>query len=271
MSRPYALATNLLQPMSLQVLEDWIEFLGRPPATLHCFCGGNPAAKTAIETFCNTHNIALELTPDEVCEDVRASELEVVKWQFSHATEEWCFLVRLDALPFRVGEEDWLDRCIEMIEAKGFMFATGAARVFRADTSIDHPHYMATQRLSNNCILLRPRDWLALEEQHTHLRQTFGRYYTEGFFETYLRESDNWGLRLVNRPDWRVFHVQVWDERMFDVRENFRSGQGVGPFLEGYEDDYTDPWTRWYMFPKTPLSKRLRVKLGRLKRQVFSR
>src|SRR6056297_1340585 len=219
MTRPYALATNLLQSLSLKIVEDWIDFLGRPPATLHCFCGGNEEAKASIEAFCADRGIELVLTPDEICPDVRTSEIEVLRWQYGHVTQDWCFLVRLDAFPFRMGEADWLDRCMDTMEKNGFFFATGAARAFRADKPMDRPDYMATQRLSNNCILVRPKEWLALEEQYRSLRKTYGRYYSEGFLETHLRETDTWGLRLVNKPEWRVFHVQVWDERMLSVRE----------------------------------------------------
>lgn len=270
MTRPYALATNLLQPLSIRILEDWVDFLGRPPAALHCFCGGNDEAKATAERFCAERGIPLVLTPDEVCEDVRRSEMPVLHWQFDRIEEEYCVLVRLDTFPYREGSEDWLDRCIDVMEAEGLLFATSAARVFRADLPMAQDGCMKTQRLSNNFIVLRPKEWLALEARYSHLKDTYDRFYSEGFLETHCRETGAYGLRLVNRPDWRVFHVQVWDERMWTVRENFRAGKGIAPFLTGYEDDQYYHWDMYYMFPKPPWLKRMRIELGRLRRAIFS-
>lgn len=270
MTRPYALATNLLQPLSIRVLEDWVDFMGLPPSTLHCFCGGNGEAKATIEHFCSERGIALVLTPDEVCEDVRASEMPVLTWQFSNVEEEYCVLVRLDAFPYRDGSADWLDRCIEVMEAEGFLFATGSVRAFRADLPMAQDAYMKTQRLSNNFIILRPKEWLSLETQYSQQKETFGRFYSEGFLETHCRNTGSYGLRLVNRPNWRVFHVQVWDERMWTVRENFRAGKDIAPFLNGYEDDQYYLWDMYYMHPKPPWLKRMRIELGRLRRAIFA-
>lgn len=268
--QPYALATNVMDPLSIGVLEDWLNFLGPQPGSLHCFCGGNEAAKDAVSRLCTTRGIRLILTPDEVCEDVRHDEISILRWQFEHVSEPYCALIHLDTLPYREGDDDWLAESLAAMEENGFLFITGSSRVFRADRARETPSQMATQRISNNFVVLRPREWLALEREYRPIRDRFERYYTEAFIEHHCAEKDVWGLRLVNRPDWRVFHVQVWDTRIWAIREKFRAGQGIDAFLNGYEDDQLYLWDMYYMHPKPSWLRLMRIKLGRLRREIFA-
>lgn len=270
MSHDYTLITNLLQTVSMPVLEDWVDFFDRPPKTIICFFGGNRDSETLLRSFCEDRGIALIVTPEDLTEDIRKHDLPILRWQFAHAPDPYCVRISLDTLPYRDGHDGWFDACIDTMKADDLLFVTGSTRNYRSDQSHPTAGYFRTQRVSFNFFLTRPQVWLSLEKENSHLEEVYGRYHSEGFLEQYCREQGKYGLRLENTPDFRIFHVQAWDERMMKVREAFHAGRGIGPFLKGWEEDQRHPWTMWYMYPKPSLLKRIRIELGRIRREMFA-
>jgi hypothetical protein len=270
MSHSYAIVTNLLQTVSMQVLVDWVDFFDTPPSSIVCYFGGNRDAETLLQDFCDTRGITLIVAPDDLTEDIRKLDMPVLRWQFANVPEDYCVRVSLDTLPFRNGRDGWFEACIDTMEAEDLVYATGSTRKFRTDQAHPTPGYVLTQRVSFNFIVMRPQRWLELERQYAHLEKVYDRFHCEGFLEDYCRETGRYGLRLENGTDFRIFHVQIWDERMLEVRDNFRAGRGIGPFITGYEDDQLYEWTMYYMHPKPPLPKRIRIEMGRLRQKLLA-
>lgn len=269
MQRDYALLTNLITPQSLPVLRDWLDFMPYPPKRLICYCGYNEGNKALLRDLAREVGTTLVIAPDTLTEDIRTSDLPVLEWQFAQVEEEYCLKISLDTIPYQKRDEDWLNPIIDTMEQEGFVFLTGSTRLFRADTPYRDPDLYRTQRISLNFVIMRPEFWLDLFRTRTDLKQQYGRFACEGIVEHHSRENGLYGLRLANTTDRRVFHVQIWDERIDARRAAIRDDAKVAHFLTGYEDDYTYPWERYFMFPKHPLMRRIRIGLGRMRRQIF--
>ncbi len=76
------------------------------------------------------------------------------------------------------------------------------------------------------------------------------------------------GLRRVDTPGWRVFHVQQWDHRLFETRELFRRGVGISRYLNRVHEDCLLSFDYYYNYPKPPFLRRLKVWAGRVRRAI---
>ncbi|WP_097068660.1 hypothetical protein [Rhodobacter maris] len=76
-------------------------------------------------------------------------------------------------------------------------------------------------------------------------------------------------MRLLNRPDWRVFHCQEWGPRLLEVRSAFRAGRKIARYLRGYQEQL--PRGDYYLLPRPPLHRRLRILLGKWRRKLMGR
>jgi len=271
MKRDFAIVTNLLQAESFPVLKDWLDFLPYPPRTLHVYCGYNEETKALLWELCDDTGIKLVIAPDTLTEDIRKSDIPVITWQFRSVEEPYCLRISLDTIPYRKSDDDWLGAALSTLERDGLEFVTGSTRPFRQDSPLPGGEGLLTQRVSFNFIIIDPRKWLDLAERRSELREVYRRFFTEGLLEHHCRETGTHGLRLENRDDWRVFHVQIWDAKINAAREALRSERKVAGFLKGYEDDQRHPWERYFMYPKPPLAKRLRMHLGKMRHQILSR
>jgi hypothetical protein len=271
MARDFALITNLLQAESYQILCDWLDFMPYPPRTLICFCGANRETEGLVRDLCEARGITLKLPPETLTEDIRKNDQPVIEWQFRNVEEPYCLRVALDTIPLQTGDFDWLSYCMDQMEAQDLLFTTGSTKIYRADKPTARDGFLLTQRVSLNFFLLRPQMWLELAERYTDRKPEFGRFFPEGMLERHCRENGLYGLRLDNRPDLRIFHVQIWDARIDAIRSAFRAGRGIEPFLKGYEDELPKlhAWQRYYMFPKPPLIRRLRIAIGEARRKML--
>ncbi len=264
--------TNLLQAPSYPVLVDWLDFMPYPPQALVCFCGGNAATKALVRDLCRARGIDFVQPPDDLTEDIRKNELPVLRWQFENVHTSWCIRVSLDTLPYRSDEFDWLSHALDRIEDEELLYMTGSTKRYRADKTAGDDGFLLTQRMSINFVLIRPNDWLKMLDDFVAIQGRFERYNTEGCVEYHCAQNDVWGLRLENLARRRVFHVQEWGERIAMVRDAFRAGRNIAPFMDGYCDDEepTRPWTRYYMFPRPSVIRRLRIAFGAWRRRIWS-
>lgn len=271
MTRDYAILTNLITPQSLPVLRDWLAFMPYPPKRLICYCGYNDGNKALLRELAEETGITLVIAPDTLTEDIRKTDLPVLEWQFAHVEEPYCLKISLDTVPYRKDKTDWLNPMLDIMEREDFVFLTGSTRIFRADTPYRDPDLYRTRRLSLNFAIMRPDVWPELFHAYAGHKETYGRFASEGLIEHHCRETGRYGLRIANTKALRVFHVQVWDDRINDIREAIRSEAKVAPFLTGYEDDQRYAWDMYFMWPRPPIWRRIRIAIGRIRRQVFTR
>ena len=79
-------------------------------------------------------------------------------------------------------------------------------------------------------------------------------------------------LLRIESLDWSVFHVNVWGETLRTVRGSYIKRKGVKRFLNTGKPPRRvarHPWQKYYGFPSPPLWKRLRIVLGRWRRNLL--
>lgn len=269
MSEPYTLVTNFLQTPSYPVLVDWLDFLPYPPQALLCYCGENRDTEKMARELCAERGIEFVLPPGDLTEDIRKSDLPVIRWHFENTKTPWCMRVALDTIPYRTDEADWLSQAIDIMKSEDRLFLTGSTKPFRADQPAGADGFLLTTRVSLNFFMIRPERWIEIFDAFVAEQPVYKRFFPEGAIEHYSKNNNVLGLRLENTTTRRVFHVQEWDERVAGIRTAFRAGQGIGPFLDGYTDDERYDWERYFMWPKPPVAKRARIAFGAWRRRVL--
>ncbi|WP_292295024.1 hypothetical protein, partial [Marivita sp.] len=129
--------------------------------------------------------------------------------------------------------------------------------------------FLLTQRVSNGFLIIEPEFWTLAQESNPNSIEKWGRFAPEGCLEDYLKETDQYGIRIINDTDLRVFHVQEWSERLLIVRKAFRKGRGIQSHFQGFQDDRLGSSKRYYMKRGLPLGRRLRIWAGKQRRKIF--
>jgi hypothetical protein len=264
-----ALLTFVLQPHHVAVVEDWIDFFDHGLAELIVHVGADPGIVESLELLCSRRKLALQVLGTVTAKETTADELSLLYLQFAAVRSDLACMVRLDTLPYRRPGLRWQDDALAAMRKIDAPFVTGAAKPFRADVALPDPRFLRTQRVSNCFIILSPAFWRTGQGDRTDAEQRFGRFSSEGSIEDYLVATNTWGLRCVNSRDFRVFHCQEWGPRLLKVRQAFKAGHRISPFLRGYQDDVMGARETFYLHPRPPLIKRLRIWLGAQRRKLI--
>lgn len=266
----YTLVTTIVARHHLRILEDWLEFLVIPPKAINVLLADDPALKEEVAHFCENRSISFEPSRESFDHKAREGETTTLLAQMRRISTQWVLVVRLDTFPFRLGHDLWLRDVGVALKEKNLPFMTGTTRPYRADLPTTDKRFLLTQRLSNNMLLINSDFWLTTIENALSKNEVRTRYFTEGAIESACFESDVWGLRLRNKPTWRVFHTQVWGQEQTALREAFRAGYRVEWYMRGYEDDQRYEWTRYYLSETPSLIKRARIHLGFIRRKLMN-
>jgi len=144
--------------------------------------------------------------------------------------------------------------------------------------------YSKTQKFSNNFSIIRREDWLSLQD--TYVGKNFDgpllgdakfageelRFVNEAAIETFFEENQLYMLVRWESLQWSVFHVNVWGEQLRQVRELYMARKGVTPYLftgKPHDRSKIHPWDMYYGYPKPSRFKRVRIWLGRWRREMF--
>lgn len=266
---PISLLTFVLQAHHCTILEDWITFFDHPIAGLVVHVGAGPEIRTELETLAQRYNMSLCILGEVTPRETTNNERDLLAAQLAEVHEGYGCVVRLDTIPYRTPGLLWEDAAFAQMEAHGARFITGSTQPFSRDRTTADVAYGLTQRISNCFLIITPDAWLGLQTGTERSEGRHGRFLVEGAPEDYLKKNDVWGLRLINRPDWRVFHCQEWGPRLLEVRSAFRAGRKIAPFMRGYQDKL--PQRFYYMYPQPSTLRRLRVLMGRWRRKLLGR
>ncbi len=264
-----ALLTFVLQRHHVLVVQDWIGFFDHGVRELIVHVGADPDIVADLQALCARHQITLRVLGTVTARQTTQDETSLLYDQFAATGSDLACMVRLDTLPFRRPGLRWQDDAIRQMAETGAHFLTGATKPFRADRATPDPRFMRTQRVSNCFIIVAPAFWHVAQGDRAEAERKFGRFSSEGSIEDHLATTGAWGLRCVNSVDFRVFHCQEWGQRLLEVRQAFHAGRKVAPFLRGYQDDLMGARERFYLHPRLPLRRRLRVWLGAIRRKVL--
>ncbi len=269
MRDPHAitLTTFVLQPHHVIIVEDWLDFFDQGVRDLVVHVGADPEIEPRLKALCDSRKVGLRILGSVSVCDTTDNELDLLYEQFAVVKDGLVCMVRLDTLPYRRPDLRWQADAIDRMIAAGAPFLTGATKPFRADQATAVSQFLRTQRVSNCFIILAPNFWHVAQGDRAEAERRYGRFSSEGSIEDYLVENGLWGLRCVNRADFRIFHCQEWSLRLLDVRRAFQAGRKIQPFLRGYQDDLMGANARFYLHPGPPLIKRLRIRLGAWRRK----
>lgn len=267
----FSLLTFVLQPAHCIVLRDWMEFFEQPPGRLVVHVGQDPAIAHQLRGLADAFGAELVIAGQTDPAETTENETGLLWQQFDLIGDDLACIVRLDTLPYRGSNLPWQAEAMEAMAHHGALFLTGSTLPFRADTPLPGTDLMRTQRFSNCFAILPAQVWREAQRAQQSDADAFGRFGSEAAVELYCSETGAFGLRLINRPELRVFHCQEWGPRMAEVRAAFQAGRGIAPFLRGYQDDFMGARARFYMEKRTPLLRRARILLGRWKRSFLGR
>ncbi len=268
----YAILTKVLDPRHTLILEDWLEFLGSPPEEMVVYVARDPEIPRRIDRM----KRPWRSIPVAAGDDLLHHETAILARMVAATACEYLLFVTLDALPFRAPDHDpeWLKETFRRLRSDGLLFFSACGVLFRGDRPEAGGRSFQTQRFSNNCGLI-PRDyWLQAMERYPERLLPPGRtrYHSEWAVEEALGTDGKMGLRRRETAEWRVFHVQQWDARLFETRALFRRGVGIERYLNRVWEDLPYPEAEFYNYPShLRIQGRLRHTLSSLRRFIAGR
>ncbi|MEM8758329.1 MAG: hypothetical protein AAGF47_11170, partial [Planctomycetota bacterium] len=225
-------------PVPAGPMADWLEFVGDPrPRLLFATTDAEARSDSVAALQRDVPGVSvLEIeqrgrAPIEI-------EAEALVAAARRATTRWLLFFKLDTLPFRIGRDRWLAEVLAQIEAAGCSGFAGSARW--PDLTPAGDGWAKTQRFSLNFGLIERERFLriveresaqALEKVRVGGVRSAERFFVEAAIERDQRDAGRWNLFLPETPEFSVFHVNVWGEKLERVRERYRRRIGIGPFL----------------------------------------
>jgi hypothetical protein len=266
----FSLITKVLDRRHLVILQDWLDFLTRPPADLALYVGDDAELRRRIDELAAAAGVPWAAVPVLLGDDLANDETAILQRLARSTTGEFLLSVNLDTLPFRSGPDEagWLDEIFQRLAAGNFAYFTGGGIRFRDDREEIPGRFLRTRQFSNNFGLISRAFWDTALERHPPASkgEAARRFHSEWAITEELLRQDRSGLRRYDTMSWRVFHVQQWDDRLLQTRARFRRGDGVGPFLNRVYEDYRHPWQWHFNYPVPPLLTRLRIRIGEWRR-----
>jgi hypothetical protein len=272
----YSFLTKVLDARHAVVARDWLTFLTVRPTEMVIFGADDPRIRVELDRLAQEFSIPYQFLPSNPGDDLQLRETAILKRMVEASRCQYVFMCNLDTLPFRRGpnEERWMEEIFERLEGPGELaFFSACGLRYRDDTLEPSGKYFLTQRFSNNCGLLRRSHWLAAIDARPQelLQGEAERFHSEWALEEGYRQENRFGLRRKDTLDWRVFHVQRWDETLLKTRDRFLRGADVKRFLNRVVEDNIHPWENIYDHPAPSPIKRLRIRFGKWRRTLLNR
>jgi hypothetical protein len=265
------------------ILKDWVDFTGAALGSIMvvspaCF-QESPIFKRWKDAFPSIEFLFIG-DPEEHPDQYYALGVLMAMEQVRN---EFCLFVKLDVLPFRKGNDHWVDEGIAKVNSTKAFALTGSDR-WPKTQAID-ARYGTTHRISLNFALYRPKQYLEIVETSNpefvkkarDCKVEFkDRFSLESSVEEWLESSGGFNLVRHEDHDWSVFHIHQFDDALSRIREKYRKRIGLDPFLNRIDPDRKEPWEyhpweRHYGTPRPNLIKRLRIRIGKWRKSLSGR
>jgi hypothetical protein len=259
------------------VLNDWFKFLGGRPGQVVLADNGSDE-KTQQECWeCYREGFIdkLLLVTQEHCDTGRDQNYIIEHTAPAISTKPYVLFFKIDTLPYQIGHEDWIVQAIEYLDRPD-TFAVGGS--FNVDSRHHDawPGWYFSDRCSENFALMKRENFIAAMEHYA------GEYISSGFrsepptknsdenhymielaFESYMKKHGLYTLTRVEDPSWTIFHTNVHELRLKEVRGRYIARQGVAPYMNAKNFTAKFPHGVYYGRPN-PLSllQRTRIALG---------
>ena len=268
----YTIITKILDLKHLVILKDWLKFLHHPPSKIILYTPHNDLDEIE-KTIALDQKGAIQLVSPLDSESLYENETSILKRLVQESETELFVSLNMDTLSFQEGHNNWFPEVAELILNDKILFFSGCGLLFRGDKPKDDGRHLATQRFSNNFAIMKKSRWLDIMARYNQniVPVESARFHSEWAIEEACRQEKLFGLRRYDALDWRVFHVQQWDDRLFKTREKFLKGSNLNNFMNRYNEDYQHPWEVYYNYPKPSIIKRARIHIGKIRREVLGK
>ncbi len=260
------------------VIQDWFKFLGGKPGEVVVIdCGSD----TATQTICwNMFQQGLidKLQFIHPSSDDFGKEKGYIKEYTagSLASKPYVLVYKTDTLPYQSGNEDWLIEAIEYLD-RAEVFAVGGSYNLPYKHHDAWPGWYYSRKCSYNFALMKRDTFMACAHEFANdfilsgfkgenpaHKTNQDRYFIEVAFEQYMERHDLYTLMKVEEPNWTVFHTNLHDERLKQVRMQYLARTRVERYMNaGFSEKAPDPdKIVYYGYPSPSLIRRLRTSFG---------
>ncbi|MFM7425242.1 MAG: glycosyltransferase family 2 protein [Elainella sp.] len=262
-----------------EVINDWFEFLGGKPGEVVVVDCGSDAS---------TQNICWQLFQSGVIDKLQlihssnddfGRDKGYIKEYTAGAiaSKPYVLLFKTDTLPYREGNEEWLVDAVAYLD-RDDVFAVGGSFNLPSKHHEAWAGWYFSHKCSYNFALMKREKFMAavhefannfvlagFQGENPAAKTMQDRYFTEVAFEDYMERHNLYTLVKVEEPNWTVFHTNTHDERLKQVREQYRARRKIKKYMNlGNSDEALDPAKAlYYGFPTAGPLKRLRIAFGK--------
>ncbi len=279
-----------------EVINDWFDFLGGKPGEVVVIdCGSDSKTQNVCwNLFQNGVIDKLQLIHSSNDDFGRDKGYIKEYTAGAIASKPYVLVFKTDTLPYREGNEDWLVDAVEYLE-RNDVFAVGGSYNMPCKHHDAWEGWYFSHKCSYNFALMKRDKFMAAAHEFANdfilagfqgenpaAKTMQDRYFIEVAFERYMERHKLYTLVKIEEPGWTVFHTNTHDERLRQVREQYRARRQIKKYMNaGNSDEIPDPARAiYYGFPPPPLHKRLRIAFGKsafgpwwqeVKRQIFKK
>lgn len=265
---------------SLSVLKDWVGFFGdsiRKVRVVTC---------TSIPGCFSREQFIKEFPGGDLIEMESGGRVPAemntpgVATAILGAPTTFVAIVKLDTLPYRDSRHcRWLDDAVRTADLHRVWAITAFASHRCRNLS---QTFSLTQSFSENFSIVSRAAWRELIDwQQPGLLPTLlqpttdtkNRFALEAAIENGINKRDWWNLRLVDSREFSIFHINQWEQNLFEIRRRYIARQGVEKFLNGpgptRKPVWMYPeWIRMYGSKPPSLLRRIRIAAGRWRQKI---
>jgi len=265
---------------SLVVLQDWLEFFGVAATQVRMVSATSYPQCFTNDEFCTLFPQSELVDLPTHGQSIAELDSPAVYHAISSSPTAWVALVKLDTLPYRsLDHRDWLTSAAEVAAERGSWGITG----FQTHLCKRLSHqFSETQSFSQNFAIVHRDAWCSLFAEYggelrdrvlSKANSAVDRYGMEATIETGLAKEGWWNLRLVDREELSVFHVNRWGDELLRTRERYRRRDRVRPHFNGEGPLEAPvwtlpPWRRYYGTQRPSLFRRARNWMGQVRRRL---
>jgi hypothetical protein len=224
------------------ILGDWFDFLGGKPGEVVVVDGGSDRRTQDVcwELFHEGRIDKLQLIRSDHPENSK-SRCYVQEYQVAAiAGRPYLLFVKIDTLPFRTGNEQWLAEAVSYLDRPEVFAVSGAFNWDCKDRDAWPGWYYSRSCTENFALMKRDRFVAAMEEYAgDFIRAGFhgpnpageegknGRFLIESGFSGFMKKHDLFSLVREDDHEWTILHTNLRGEDLMAWREKFYRREGV--------------------------------------------
>jgi len=261
------------------ILSDWFNFLGGKPGEVVIVDGGSNAEVQTVYWNLFQEGMIDKLQviqPNHTENDINLCYIQEYT-AAAIATKPYLLLFKIDTLPYREGNENWLEEGINYLENSD-VFAIGGSFNLPSKHHDAWPGWYFSDKCSFNFTLIKRSTFMAAVHEFgsSYIISGFkgknpaeetdqARYWLEVALEQYIKRHDVYTLCKVEDPNWTVFHTNTKDELLKKTREKYLNRKDINRFMNaGFSSEERFP-DRAIYYGQRPIGliKKLRIFFGK--------